>query len=118
MEISYALSEVIPIMQLLKDLKYAWFLVASTIPKVTCKVFKDNSGAEEIATVHKHRARTKHINMKTHHFIDYVTHVELTILLIGTLNQLPDYLTKISQPEHARETSLHYARLEVSTGTS
>jgi hypothetical protein len=37
-------------------------------PKVHCKVFEDNAGAIEIANVPKMRPRTKHLNIKYHHF--------------------------------------------------
>jgi len=43
-------------------------------PKVSCKVFEDNSGALEMATTHKFQPQTKHINVKLHHFHDYVAH--------------------------------------------
>jgi hypothetical protein len=51
--LSYALGDAIPIMELLKELKKKKFPVRSTIPNVHCKVFEDNSGALEMATVHK-----------------------------------------------------------------
>ena len=47
------------------------------------KVLEDNSRALEMATIQKTRYRTTHLNMKLHHFIDYVTHGEVTILSIG-----------------------------------
>ena len=56
---------------------------------------RKKSGAVEMVTVHKHRDRTNHINVKLRHFIDYVTHGEVTIIPIRTLNQASDYLTKI-----------------------
>jgi hypothetical protein len=62
--LSYALRDAIPIMELLKELKKKEFPVRSTIPNVHCKVFEDNSGALEMATVHKPRPRTKHLNVK------------------------------------------------------
>ena len=92
--LSYALREAIPIMQLLDEMKEAGFPVGSTTPKVHCKVFEDNSGALEMAKVHKHRARTKHINVKLHHFRDYVSRGLISIHPIDTLDQCADYLTK------------------------
>jgi hypothetical protein len=56
-------------------------------------VFKDNSGALEMANVHKWRPRTKHLNVKLHHFRDYVTKKEISINPIDTSMQLADYLT-------------------------
>ena len=91
---SYVLRNVIPIMKLLKELNRAGFNIESTMPKVTCKVFVDNSGMLDMVTVHKHRATTEHLNMKLQHFRDYVTHGEVTIISIATLYQELNYLTK------------------------
>ena len=91
---SYALREVIPIMELLKEMKSLKFPVMEIIPKLHCRVFEDNSGALEMARTHKYRPRTKHLNVKLHHFRDYVTRGEVSIHKIGTKEQLADYLTK------------------------
>ena len=104
---SYALREVIPIMELLKEMKHLGFPISKSKPKIHCKVFEDNSGALEMAKTHKYRPRTKHLNVKLHHFRDYVTRGEISIHKIGTLDQLTDYLTKpVSQEilEHLRPT--------------
>ena len=52
--LSYALREVIPLMQMLQEIKELGFSVGSTTPRVHCKVFEDNSGALEMAKVHKY----------------------------------------------------------------
>jgi hypothetical protein len=102
--VSYALRDAIPIMELLKKLKKKKFPVWLTIPNVHCKVFEDNSGALEMATVHKSRPRTKHLNVMLHYFRDYVTQKEISIYPIGTSMQLADYLTKavnwVTLPRH------------------
>jgi hypothetical protein len=64
--LSYVLRDVIPIMELLKELKKFKFPIRTLKAKVDCKVFEDNSGALEIAMTHKFRPRTKHINVKYH----------------------------------------------------
>jgi hypothetical protein len=92
--ISYALREVIPIMELLKEMKQLKFPIKQTKPQIHCKVFEDNSGALEMAKTHKYRPRTKHLNVKLHHFRDYVTRGEISIHKIDTKEQLADYLTK------------------------
>ena len=92
--LSYALREVIPIMQLLEEIKSNGFPIGSTIPKVKCNVYEDNSGALEIAKTHKYRPRTKHLNVKLHHFRDYVSRGKIFINHISSQNQLADYLTK------------------------
>ena len=81
-------------MNMLREFKSAGINVNSTTPLVTCKVFEDNSGALDMASVHKFRPRTKHINVKLHHFRDYVTRGDIVIKAISTVRQLADYLTK------------------------
>jgi hypothetical protein len=81
-------------MGLLKEMKTKGFPIQGTTPRVSCKVFEDNSGALEMAQVHKYRPCTKHLNVKLHHFRDYVTRKEITIHKIDTKDQLADYLTK------------------------
>jgi hypothetical protein len=52
--LSYALREVIPIMGLIKEMKRKHFHIGGTTPKIHCKGFEDNSGALEMAQVHKY----------------------------------------------------------------
>ena len=92
--ISYALREVIPVMELLKEMRSLGFPIMTAKPKLHCKVFEDNSGALEMAKTHKYRPRTKHLNVKLHHFRDYVTRGEISIHKIDTKQQRADYLTK------------------------
>ena len=47
-----------------------------------------------MARVHKYRPRTKHVNVKYHHFRDYVDKGEITISAISTKEQPADILTK------------------------
>jgi len=76
--LSTATRQVIPIMELAKEMKSHGFNVGTTQPKVHCKVFEDNSGALEIATVHKVRPRTKHMNVQFHHFRHHVNTGQMT----------------------------------------
>lgn len=92
--LSYALREVIPIIELMKELRKGGFDVNDAVPVVKCKVFEDNSGALEIAMNHKYRPRTKHMNNKLHHFRDYISRKEIEVLRINTLEQIADILTK------------------------
>jgi hypothetical protein len=46
--------------------------VLNATPRIHCKVFEDNAGAIEIANVPKMRPRTKHLNIKYHHFREEV----------------------------------------------
>ena len=92
--LSYALREVIPVIELLKEMHGSGLEVPSDKAHIYCKVFEDNSGALEMAKVHKCRPRTKHLNVKLHHFRSYVEREEIEIHPIDTLEQLADYLTK------------------------
>ena len=63
-------------------------------PKVHCMVFKDNSGALELARLPKIHPRTKHINQSFHHLREYVERQEVMIQTTPTDEQLADILTK------------------------
>ena len=92
--LSYALREVIPIMETLKEMKRNNFPIGNITPNIHCRVFEDNSGALEMAKTHKYRPRTKHLNVKFHHFRDYVTRGEISVHKVDTKEQCADYLTK------------------------
>ena len=100
--LSYALRETIPIMELLNEMHKHGFPVIKEKARVHCRVFEDNSGAIEMARVHKFRPLTKHINVKLHHFRDYVERGEITILPIPSKDQLADYLTKPLEEDSLR----------------
>ena len=67
---------------------------ANTLPRVKCTVFEDNSGALELATVPKMRPRTKHINVKYHHFREWVSSGRVKVMQVATEDQQADLLTK------------------------
>ena len=92
--LSYALREVNPIMDLLHEMKQHGYPVISTPPIVKCTVYEDNSGALEMAKELKFRPRTKHINVKLHHFRWHVECGEIIMQKIVTDKQLADLLTK------------------------
>ena len=81
-------------MDLLNEMKKQGYEISKTKAEVKYQVFEDNSGALEMAKVHKYRPRTKHLNVKLHHFRDYVERGKIMIKEIGTKFQLADYLTK------------------------
>ena len=100
--LSTALREVIPMMELLKELKGRG-LPLLDIPSIHCKVFEDNSGAREQAQVVKYRPRTRHINSAWHHFRSYVVAGLIKILPIRTDWQLGDPFTKqVSKDDFVR----------------
>jgi len=90
-----ALRATIPIMELVKELKSQGFDMVSMQLTIHCSVFEDNSSALKIARIPKMRPRTKHINVKFHHFRDYVDRGAITLHAINTHNQLADMLTKL-----------------------
>ena len=103
--LSYVLCKAIPIMILLKEFWSQGINLNACTPQIKYKVFEDNSGALEIASIHKYRFRTKHSNIKLHHFYNYVTREDIKIKAIDTTNQLADYLTKLVN--HNMLTYLH-----------
>ena len=92
--LSTALRELIPIMELIKEMKRLGFNCKATTPTLHCIAFEDNSGCLILATEHKLRPRTKHINCALHHFRSYVDSGEITIKDISTILQRADMLTK------------------------
>jgi hypothetical protein len=92
--LSQSLREVIPLMRLVNELNANGFAVPGETPRVLCKAFEDNSGALEMARTPKMRPRTKHLNIKYHHFRDAVLRGDISILPINTLDQIADVFTK------------------------
>lgn len=92
--LSTALREVIAIMQLFEEMREHDIIQKKYVPKVYCKAFEDNSGAVEMAKEPRMRPRTKHINVKYHHFRSYVESGKIEIHQISTEDQLADLWTK------------------------
>ncbi len=92
--LSMAPRDVIPVMNLTKEIKSKGFSVICTKPHVYCKVFEDNSGALELARLPKLWPRTKHINVCYHHFREHVCKGLIKIFPIDTKDQIADTLTK------------------------
>ena len=92
--LSSALRDVIPIMELVKETAKFGIDMNQDAPEVHCKAFEDNSGALEIAKEYKIRPRTKHINIRYHHFREHVARGEISIHAISTQDQIADIFTK------------------------
>ena len=94
--LSMALRTGIPILNMLNEMKSLGYDIHPDSPRVLCKLFEDNNGALEIARVPKMRPRTKHINCKYFHFVEYTNKPDSPISLhrIDTENQPADTLTK------------------------
>ena len=75
-------------------LQYLYVLTAFDSILQYCKVFKDNSGALELARLPKLRPRTKHINVCYHHFREHVRNGLIKIFPVNTKDQIADALTK------------------------
>ena len=69
-------------MRLTREFCDKGYNIRTTIPMVHCRLFEDNTGALEIATIHKVRPRTKHLNVQLHHFRSYVDQGDIKILPI------------------------------------
>jgi hypothetical protein len=92
---SQALHDVILIMGLLQEMRDQDFKVLCTEPYVYCKVFKDKSGALELARLPKLCPRVKHsINVCYHHFCKHVQKGVIKIFPIDTKDQIADALIK------------------------
>ena len=91
--LSQALREVIPIMELLKEVNEV-FPTHIPTPQIHCKTWEDNNGCVSLATKQKFSPRTKHIAIKYHHFRKYVEDGSISIHHIDTKEQTADIFTK------------------------
>ncbi len=92
---SQALHDVIPVMNLLQEMREQNFKVVCIEPYVYCNVFEDNAGALELARLPKLRPRTKHINVC--YIIIFHDHVQkglIKIFPIDTKDHIADALMK------------------------
>ena len=79
--------------RLLKEMRKQGIGIAKEKCKIRCKVYEDNAGAIELAKNSKYRPRTKHLNIKLHHFRSWVGK-EIEIEKIDGTEQPADILTK------------------------
>jgi hypothetical protein len=92
--LSQSLRTTITLMRLMKEIEKNMPGFKAPKPKVRCTAFEDNAGALELANAPKLRPRTKHINIKYHHFRQYVSKGRILIKKIDTEDQLADIGTK------------------------
>ena len=98
--LSTACRELIPMMELTKEIRSYIIKSHPAMPKIHCKVFEDNSGALEMVHTPKLRLRMKHINNAYHHFCEYTqpssdgAQPTIEIVPVSTDEQLGDILTK------------------------
>ena len=93
--LSQSLREVIPLMALIKEAKNYGLDITSHKVKVHCRLFEDNTGAIEHVKVPKMRPRTKHLNLKYHHFREHVRHGLISIHAVTMNQQIADIFTKL-----------------------
>ncbi len=92
--LSQSMTEVIPIMWLMDEAYQHGIPVLTIPPKIHCKVFDYNEGAIELAKVPKMRPRTKHLNIRYHHFREEVKKGNISIYHVGIKEQTADIFTK------------------------
>ena len=94
--LSAALRTAIPLQHVLNEMKDLGFDILPNGPTVHCKAFEDNNGALAIAKVPRMRPRTKHINVKYFHFVEYTSreNAPFSFERIDTEEQPADMLTK------------------------
>ena len=92
--LSQALRTVIVLMRFFKELEHRIPAFKYTKPVFKCEAFEDNNGAIELATAEKERPRTKHINIKYHHFKSAVKRQKIRVRKIDSEDQLADIGTK------------------------
>jgi hypothetical protein len=90
---SKALRDVIPMMNLLQEMREQNFKVVCIKLYIYCKVFEDNAGALELARLPKLCPRTKHINVCYHHFHEHLRKGLIKIFPNDTKDQIADALT-------------------------
>jgi len=86
--------EIIHLIDFLREAKTKGIPVNINNAAIHCKIFEDNSGAIEMAKVPKMRPRTKHLNIKYHHFCQHVQSGLLSIHAVRTEDQIADIFTK------------------------
>jgi hypothetical protein len=92
--LSQSLREVVYLFGVLSEIKGIHSIIDVSTPTIHCKVFEDNEGALEMARLPKMRPRTKHLNIKYHHFREAVAAGLITIQYVKTTMQLADIFTK------------------------
>jgi hypothetical protein len=88
--LSTATREIIYFIEFLQEAKAKGTPINVDSAAVHCIIFKDNSGAIEMAKVPKMRPRTKHLNIKYHHFCRHVQSGLLSVHPVITEEQITD----------------------------
>lgn len=103
--LSTALRKTIPLMELIQEMRDLGYPTGQTTPIVKCKLFEDNEGTLHMDNVPKMRPRTKHINIKYHHFRGFVDQKKVTLHPIDTEEQPTDMMTNpLNEPTNEKNT--------------
>jgi hypothetical protein len=86
--LSTATREVIPLLHLMKEAKENGVKIDIECANFHRKIFEDNAGAIELAKTPKMRPRTKHLNIKYHHFRQHVQSDLLSLHYVPTNQQI------------------------------
>ena len=81
-------------MNLLNEFKTQGIDINMNTPLIKWRVFEDNSSTSKNNLICKYYPKTKYLNVKLHHFHDYITRGDIKIKAIDTTNQLANYITK------------------------
>jgi Reverse transcriptase (RNA-dependent DNA polymerase) len=92
--LSQGLREVTALFGIIQEIKDIHTIINSSIPTIHCNAFEDNAGAIEMAKCPKMRPRTKHLNIKYHHFREAVPDGKIEINYVKSKLQIADLLTK------------------------
>ena len=97
--LSQALRTVLVLMRFFKELSKKVKGFQYSKPEFQCTAYEDNKGAIELAQAPRMRPRTKHINLKYHHFRNAVDRGMVKIEYVDTHVQLADIGTKPLEPK-------------------
>jgi hypothetical protein len=103
------LQDAIPMIDFIKKLTHSGFEFNVKHPTIKCKAFEDNEGALELTRLSKFCPRTKHINVKYHHFHDSIESGKMHMSGIDTKEQQADILTN---PIH-KQTFIYICKLQM-----
>ena len=92
--LSMEMRQVLPLLELMKEVNVYLKIEELPSPKVYCRVFEDNESSISIATNNIFFPRTKYIELRYHHFRGHVKDGTIKIQHVSTEDQLADMFTK------------------------